>query len=210
MLLEYAKKTGCNKFVYASTMSVYGDHYPYECTEDSDLFPVSFYAVGKLASEHYMRIYSKQYGITCTALRLFNTYGKGQNLENLKQGMVSIYLAMALKEKEIIVKGSKNRFRDFVYIEDVVDAFIKAIEREHGYEVFNVCTGKPITVEEVIDSIIKELNTNISVEYIQGTPGDQFGICGNYGKISETLGWSAKTPFYEGLKAMIEWAKNNF
>lgn len=208
MLLDYARKTGCNRFIYASTMSVYGDHFPYECTEDTDLIPNSFYAVGKLASEHYMRIYSKQYGLTCTALRLFNTYGEGQNLDNLKQGMVSIYLAMALNDKKIEVKGSKDRFRDFVYIDDVVDAFLKAIDRKGSYEVFNVCTGKPTTVEEVINSILQQLDTEIDVSYIQGTPGDQFGIYGNHKKISKVLDWKAQTDFNVGIKAMVKWAKD--
>ena len=86
------------------------------------LIPKSFYGVGKIASEHYMRIY-QQYGINSTALRLFNVYGPGQNLQNLKQGMVSIFIAQAIKTNSIHVKGSKLRFRDFVFIDDVVNAF---------------------------------------------------------------------------------------
>lgn len=209
MLLEYAKESGCDKFIYASTMSVYGDHVPYECTEDTELIPNSFYAVGKLASEHYMRIYSNQYGLACTALRLFNTYGEGQNLNNLKQGMVSIYLAMALKEGKIVVKGSKDRFRDFIFIDDVVDAFLKALDRKYGYDVFNVCTGKPTTVEDVINSLLLQLDTKVDVQYIEGTPGDQFGIYGNFEKISEALDWKARTSFDEGIKSMVKWAKNS-
>lgn len=209
MLLEYAKESGCDKFIYASTMSVYGDHVPYECTEDTELIPNSFYAVGKLASEHYMRIYSNQYGLACTALRLFNTYGEGQNLNNLKQGMVSIYLAMALKEGKIVVKGSKDRFRDFIFIDDVVDAFLKALDRKCGYDVFNVCTGKPTTVEDVINSLLLQLDTKVDVQYIEGTPGDQFGIYGNFEKISESLDWKARTSFDEGIKSMVKWAKNS-
>lgn len=209
MLLEYAKESGCDKFIYASTMSVYGDHVPYECTEDTELIPNSFYAVGKLASEHYMRIYSNQYGLACTALRLFNTYGEGQNLNNLKQGMVSIYLAMALKEGKIVVKGSKDRFRDFIFIDDVVDAFLKALDRKCGYDVFNVCTGKPTTVEDVINSLLLQLDTKVDVQYIEGTPGDQFGIYGNFEKISEALDWKARTSFDEGIKSMVKWAKNS-
>ena len=87
LLLDYARKTGCKKFVYASTMSVYGDHNPPKCDEETEVCPKSFYAIGKIASEHYMRIYSQNFGITCTALRLFNTYGVGQNMKNLKQGI---------------------------------------------------------------------------------------------------------------------------
>ena len=206
MLLNLAKRIGCKKFIYASTMSVYGDHNPPKCSEDTFLMPKSFYAVGKIASEQYMRIYSHNFGIACTALRLFNTYGIGQNMKNLKQGMASIYMAMAIKDKRIIVKGSKQRFRDFVYIDDVVDAFIKSLNRENGYDFFNVCTGIPTKVEDVISTICKNLPYKIDVEYVDGTPGDQFGIFGDYEKINKELGWSPKFSFENGIKIMTEWA----
>ena len=79
MLLDYARKTGCKEFVYASSMSVYGDHENPLVSEETSAVPKSFYAVGKLSSENYMRIYSDTYGIRCTALRFFNVYGVGQN-----------------------------------------------------------------------------------------------------------------------------------
>lgn len=206
MLLDYARRNGCKKFVYASTMSVYGDPVPPECSEVTALVPNSFYAVGKLASEHYMRIFSKSFGMTCTVLRLFNTYGPGQNMQNLKQGMVSIYLAMAVDSHSVTVKGSKERFRDFVYIDDVVLAFIKALEREQGYACYNVCTGEATTVEQVLDTIKKKLPYDIDVRYAEGTPGDQFGIFGNNTKIRNELGWNCNCGFDEGIGKMIEWA----
>lgn len=206
LLLNYARKTGCKKFLYASTMSVYGDHENPECSETTQLQPKSFYAVGKLASEHYMRIYSQQFGIACTALRLFNVYGVGQNLGNLKQGMASIYLAMAIKDREILVKGSKDRFRDFVYIDDVADAFLNALTRERGYECLNICTGKRTSVEQVIEAIIARLSGQIRVTYTDGTPGDQFGIYGNNSKAKSIIQWEPRWQFDDGIAAMVDWA----
>ena len=105
LLLNYAKKNKCKKFIYASTMSVYGDQKEEKANESMYCNPKSFYAVGKLASENYCKIYSsKNLNITC--LRLFNVYGPGQNMKNLKQGMVSIYLEQIFNKKELIVKGS--------------------------------------------------------------------------------------------------------
>ena len=206
MLLKYARDTGCKKFVYASTMSVYGDHNPPECREETEHIPKSFYAVGKIASEHYMRIYADSYGMTCTALRLFNTYGIGQNMNNLKQGMASIYLAMAIKDHKITVKGSKDRFRDFVYIDDVVNAFMKAIDIDSGYDYFNVCTGVKTRVEDIVELIRRNLPYEVGVEYIDGTPGDQFGIYGNNEKIRNTIGWKPYISFDDGMSKMIHWA----
>ena len=205
LLLKYAKETGCKKFIYASSMSVYGDHNPPLCSENTETVPKSFYAVGKLASENYMRIYS-EFGIACTALRFFNVYGEGQNLDNLRQGMASIFLAMALKNRHIHVKGSKDRFRDFVYIDDVVDAVVKSLNRIQGYDVFDVCTGVPTKVEDVIYQIVTRLPYDVSVEYSGGTPGDQFGIYGDNSKIKKELGWNPKFSFDEGMSLMIDWA----
>lgn len=207
LLLDYAKETGCNKFVYASSMSTYGDHNPPVCSEKTETIPKSFYAVGKLASENYMRIYS-QFGITTTALRFFNVYGIGQNMNNLRQGMASIFLAMAIKNHSIIVKGSKDRFRDFVYIDDVVDAVISSLNRTEGYDVFNVCTGIPTTVEKLISIITNKLPYDISVEYSGSTPGDQFGIYGDGSKIRSELGWYPKISIDKGMELMIDWAVN--
>ncbi|WP_027203372.1 NAD-dependent epimerase/dehydratase family protein [Butyrivibrio fibrisolvens] len=206
LLLRYALETGCKKFIYASSMSTYGDHNPPICSEATQTIPKSFYAVGKLASENYMRIYS-EYGIACTALRFFNVYGIGQNMDNLRQGMASIYLSMALRNRHIHVKGSKERFRDFVYIDDVVNAVLASLERESGYEYYNVCTGIPTTVERVVEKIKESLPFDVSVEYSGSTPGDQFGIYGSNDKIREDLGWSPLNSFDDGMAKMIEWAR---
>lgn len=207
LLLNLAKEIGCNKFVYASSMSTYGDHNPPKCSESTPTVPKSFYAVGKLASENYMRIYS-EFGIACTALRFFNVYGIGQNLDNLRQGMASIFLAMAIKDHHIHVKGSKDRFRDFVYIDDVVNAVLLSLKRENGYDFFNVCDGIATTVEEVIGNITKQLPYDVSVEYSGGTPGDQFGIYGDNSKIKEVLGWNPSVSFEQGMEKMVKWARN--
>ena len=205
LLLKLAKEIGCKKFVYASSMSTYGDHIPPVCSEDTALIPKSFYAVGKIASENYMRIFS-EFGIACTALRFFNVYGPGQNLKNLRQGMASIFLAMAINDHHVHVKGSKDRFRDFVFIDDVVDAVLKVLDRESGYDVFNVCTGVPTTVETVVETIRSALPHEVSVKYADNTPGDQFGIYGDYSKINSALGWKPNYDFQTGMKMMIDWA----
>lgn len=207
MLLDYAKRNNCRNFIYASTMSVYGDQENPHASENSSLNPKSFYAVGKLASEKYMEIYST-YGIKCTALRLFNVYGVGQNMTNMKQGMVSIFLTMAINDGCISVKGSKNRFRDFVYIDDVVDAFAKSIFRSKGemFEVYNVSSGEKRTVAELIDRITYFTPHDVTVEYLAGTPGDQFGIYGNNDKVQRDLNWETTVSFEEGTERMLEWA----
>ena len=209
MLLDYAKKTGCRNFIYASTMSVYGNSENQPVHENMSLHPTSFYAVGKLASEHYLRLYSN-FGINTTALRLFNVYGPGQNLRNLRQGMVSIYLAQAMKNQKVLVKGSGDRFRDLVYIDDVVDAFYKTLSiQKIGYNCYNIGSGEKYSVNNIIHKINNLFNDSLEIEYVESTPGDMFGIYSDSTLAEKELSWKANVRFDEGIKRMFDWTCKN-
>ena len=206
MLLDYAKKTGCRNFIYASSMSVYGNSDKQPVHENMRLVPTSFYAIGKLASEHYLRLYSK-FGIKTTALRLFNVYGPGQNLKNLRQGMVSIYLAQAMKNQKVIVKGSGDRFRDLVYIDDVVDAFYKTLSiQKIGYNCYNIGSGEKYSVNNIIHKINNFFNNRLDIEYIESTQGDMFGIYSDSSLAERELSWKTNVSFDEGIHRMFDWA----
>ena len=208
LLLELALKIKCTKFIYASTMSIYGDQKEMPVNEDVVLNPKSFYGVGKIASEHYMRVY-QQYGINSTALRLFNIYGPGQNLKNLKQGMVSIFIAQAINSKNVHVKGSKLRFRDFVFIDDVVDAFILAYQdKKNSFKVVNISSGIKTTIENLIFIIKKYLPFEFTVKYAGSTPGDQFGITGDGSEAKKELGWEPTMDLLRGIERTCNWALN--
>jgi UDP-glucose 4-epimerase len=208
-LLQYCRKSGCKKFIYASSMSVYGDQSQLPVKEDSECMPNSFYAVGKLASEHYLRIYS-QFGIQTTALRFFNVYGPGQNLSNMKQGMVSIFLSMALSDKTIHVKGDAKRFRDFIFIDDLVEGIWKSLNRVgEEYEVVNLCSGIKTEVGEVVEIITNCIEDNVQVIFSGSTLGDQFGIYGSKQYAKELLNWESEISLDKGMQLMYEWARNN-
>jgi UDP-glucose 4-epimerase len=148
------------------------------------------------------------YGIKCTALRFFNVFGVGQNMDNLKQGMASIYLAMAVRDHHIVVKGAADRFRDFVYIDDIVESVRLSMNRANGgmFEVYNVSNCRPVYVHQIVETIEQSLPYNVTHEYVAGTPGDQKGIYGDYSKIEKDLGWKGKISFEDGMKLMIDWA----
>ncbi len=206
LLLQFALKNQCNRFIYASTMSVYGAHSAIPINEETVCHPQSFYGVAKLASEHYLRIY-QQYGINSTCLRLFNVYGPGQNLENLRQGMVSIFLAQLMSQKRIHVKGAADRFRDFIYIDDVVEAFNRCLDttESHG-ENINVATGTKTTVGELIEHLFSATNIKSMVEYTGNTAGDIHGIFADTSKFRNILNMKEYTSIDEGIKKMWQWA----
>ncbi len=206
VLLKFAIETDCKKFIYASSMSVYGDSDLLPVNELMDTKPKSFYAVGKLASEHYLRIYT-QFGVKTVALRLFNVYGEGQNLNNLRQGMASIYLAQALRTRKILVKGSPDRFRDFIHVSEVIAAFRKAEVDTVPYGIYNICRGEKVTVQEILNTINSNLEKPAEIIFVEGTPGDQFGIYGDPLHFERVFGIKSKISFAQGMSAMIDWAK---
>ena len=211
-LLDYAVKTGCKRFIYASSMSVYGQQSDKEKFSEEDVVkPKSFYAVGKLSSELYLRIYKEQFGIDYTALRYFNVYGEGQNFSNLKQGIISIYLKQFIDDdfKVVNIKGSPNRFRDLSHIDDVTKVSIEAIDNQEFFnEIIKIGTGEKTTVQTMLDLIRHYLNSDKEIIISEGTPGDQFGIYANVEKLQSI--YSTKfTSFDVGLKQIITKIRGN-
>lgn len=203
-LIHHGITSGLGRMVYASSMSVYGAVPDQAIAEEHLCCPLSCYGVGKYASEGYLRIYQKQ--LPSVALRMFNVYGPGQDLSNLRQGMVSIYLAQALRGGNIEVKGSVERFRDFVYIDDVVVAWYRAATADGVCgKVFNVASGVRTTVGALLEKICKQVVG--SSYFINGaTLGDQSGIYADVSALRGILGANGKVDLEEGLKRFIDWA----
>lgn len=204
-LIRYGIQNNSKRIVYASSMSVYGAVPDAPINERHDPRPLSCYGVGKLATEGYLRIYQDQ--LPFVALRMFNVYGPGQDLSNLRQGMVSIYLAQALSEGHIEVKGSIERFRDFIYIDDVVEAWWRSATYPGiSNRIINIGTGRRTTVHALLDKICAEIPG--CDFFIQGsTPGDQSGIYSDVGELNKTLGFSQFTELDAGLHLFVTWAR---
>ena len=133
---------------------------------------------------------------------MFNIYGPGQDLSNLRQGMVSIYLAQAIKNKKIKVKGSLNRIRDFVYIDDVVDIWIKALHKNIKNETINISTGIPVSVKELLVSI-KTLIPKVKIIQASSTRGDQYRSVGDSKKLKKIFNHKF-IPLKKGLNKFIK------
>jgi UDP-glucose 4-epimerase len=206
-LIRYGIDNGCERFVYASSMSVYGNVADEPVTEAQPCAPLSCYGVGKLAAEHYLRVYGAQ--LPAVSLRMFNVYGPGQNMANLRQGMVSIYLAQALSGGKIEVKGSLARYRDFIYIDDVVEAWRRAatLPAAVGRSI-NLGTGVRTSVQALLDNICERV-AGASYHVRGSTPGDQSGIYADTRCLREVLGLRQFTPLAEGLAKFLEWARRD-
>lgn len=210
LLLDYALKKSPNAhFIYASSMSVYGATGVMPKSESMSRDGTNFYAIGKRASEDYLRIYNSK-GLKTTSLRLFNIYGSGQNLNNLAQGMISIYLAQALFNKKISIKGSLERTRDFVYIDDLLNYLLKI---EHNPKAFsreiNICSGQEFKVAEVIDVIKDVLEYEISLDLLESTPGDIPRMVGCNKLLKNLTQIDCTTSLHNGISTMVEKYRND-
>jgi UDP-glucose 4-epimerase len=202
-IIDLCLSTTNKRIIFSSSMSVYGDAKT-KVSEKQIPSPKSFYGLSKLSAEKYL-IFFKKKGLNFTTLRLFNVYGPGQNFENKMQGMVSIFLDQALSKKKIIVKGSKNRFRDFIYISDVVEILNNVrSNKKCFYETYNVGIGKKYRVFDLINIISSSLQIKKNnISYIAGTPDDTFGISCNNNKIKKVLNKSSFVDLVEGVKKTI-------
>ena len=204
-LIELAAEHSSPRLVLASSMSVYGQQLdPLQVPESSVPRPLSCYGVGKLAAEHYLQVYREQ--VPSVALRMFNTYGPGQDLHNLRQGMVSIFVAQAVRDRRILVKGSLDRFRDLVHIEDMVEVWIRAWRSESAVgETLNVGSGIRTTVGE-LTALISNAVGGCPVETGAGTPGDQFGITASTDLLQAVLGFVPSIKVTAGVADFVELA----
>jgi len=205
-LIDFGIKNNVKKILYASSMSVYGEVDNQPVSENQEPKPLSCYGVGKLASERYLTIFSNQ--IPFISFRMFNVYGPGQDLSNMRQGMVSIFVSQALRNNSILVKGSLDRFRDFIYIDDVVNCWLKAIElNELNNITVNLGTGKRTDIGTLVNEISKNFYApEIIVE--GSTLGDQFGIYADTSKLKSYFKINALTSLKEGVNKFAIWAKS--
>ena len=198
-LLKFYDQNQLKKFIYASSMSVYGDNKFTKFKELHDCSPLSCYGIGKLMSEKYIKILCKK--TKYIIFRMFNVYGPGQDLSNLRQGMVSIYLAQAIKNKKILVKGNENRTRDFIYIDDVVNFWEKAtFNKIKKNQILNLGTGVQTKVKDILKNI-KSLLPETKIKILKkGTPGDQKRVCADINLLLKIFGNYKFLKLEKGLK----------
>jgi UDP-glucose 4-epimerase len=210
LLSQWCLAKGVTRFVFASSMGVYGDAQPLPVSEEARCQPLSFYGASKLAAEHALQVAARQ-GLQPTALRLFSVYGPGQDLGRLTQGIVSIYLAYLLKGVPVPITGSLQRFRDLIYIDDVVKAWLAAVLRPSTPSpAYNIGTGKPTTVRQLLDRLIGTLNlpADYPIQELPGSPADQFGIYADTSRAQRELHFSHRVELTDGVRKMVEWARS--
>ncbi len=198
-MLELCRSCNADKIVFASSY-LYGSPQYMPIDENHPLQPTNPYARSKMLGEELCRAYNADFGVKCVILRSFNIYGEGQN-ENF---LIPMILSQ-LRYKKIKLKDSKPK-RDFIYISDIIDAFIKSAMFGGSFEVFNIGYGKSYSVEEVVDEIIRLYGENVKVEYSgERRKHEVMDTVADIRKAKELMGWTPSVSLSEGLQRTMEW-----
>jgi UDP-glucose 4-epimerase len=203
-----AKELRIKKLIYTSTSAVYGSNTKRIINEKEKINPDSIYGISKYAGELFVNQILKKSSTKTVIFRLFNTYGPGENLNNLKKGMVGIYLSYVWRNKPIIVKGSLDRIRDITFVEDTVNVLCQTINNKKlkKNETINLSSGKSFTVKKLIHEIvIGSKKNNIKIIKAKGTPGDSKVFHTDNKKLHKLFPKTTFTSIQAGLKKYFTW-----
>ncbi|MFH1612636.1 MAG: NAD-dependent epimerase/dehydratase family protein, partial [bacterium] len=207
LLLEKIKENkNIKKFIFASSSSIYGNTNVFPTNENIPLNPISPYGVSKLAAEKLCNAYYKNYDIPLIVFRYFTVYGPGQRPDMAFHR----FIKEILNNKEIIIFGNGKQIRDFTFIENIVNANIKAIQSKIKGEVFNIGSGEKISVNNVIKILEKITQKKAKVKYIEKQKGDVENTFADITHAKKLLNYSPVSNLYEGLYQEYEWIKNEF
>ncbi len=208
-IYQFARKCETKLLINFSSMSIYGDvDENIQVCEDYPPKPISLYGNTKLSAENLLSMLAKKDNFPVTTLRLFNAYGPGQNLNEMKQGMVSIFLAYLLTQDEIIVKGSLKRIRDFIYIDDIVKAVNRIIESDPCIGCYNLCSGETVSIEKLLDVLMQAFGKRKPVRVEGNTLGDIIGFAGSYERLQEKFSWQPSVSIEDGVEETIKFYTN--
>jgi UDP-glucose 4-epimerase len=199
-LLEAAKEAPIDRFVYASSSSVYGNAERFPTAETDRPQPLSPYGVTKLAAEHLCHLYAKSYGVPACSLRYFSVYGPGQRPD---MGFHR-FIRAATSGQPVRIFGDGLQSRDFTYVGDIVTATMAAGELGVAGEVYNVAGGSRVTVLDVLGMLERILDLPIEVLHEEAARGDARDTSGDTTKAARGLGYSPSVSLEEGLAAQAD------
>lgn len=201
-LLENGMRLGTRRVIFASTGgAVYGEGGPLPTPEDHPPQPVSPYGISKLTGEHYLFFYRTTYGLSYTVLRYANVYGPRQDPFG-EAGVVAIFSQKMLRNEQPVINGTGSQTRDYVYVDDVVDAVISSIYSDIS-DVFNVGTGIETSVNQLFKLLVEITGCSMKEVYGPAKKGEQQRSCLSYDKIKKSLEWEPAIPLREGLTRTV-------
>jgi UDP-glucose 4-epimerase len=207
-LLQSCTRHGVKKFIYASTGgALYGEGRTLPATEDHPVNPESPYGVSKHTLEHYLYLWKLLHGLDYTVLRYPNVFGPRQNPHG-EAGVNAIFIGLMLEGKRPRIFGTGEQVRDYLYVADVVEANVLALDRASG-EMLNLGTGVGTSVNDIVRELNLILGSKITSIYEAARPGEVQRIYLDASRAAKSLGWTPRTSFHDGLVKTVEWSRSS-
>ena len=206
-LQAISKAKRVKKLVYASSMAVYGEGGDAPISEEHPLEPVSPYGIGKLASEKYCLQIGRLCGFDVVVLRYFNTYGPRQTFTPYV-GVMTIFIGRVLSGKAPIIFGSGDQVRDFVSVDDVAEANLLAMDSAAGSGIYNVGSGRGMSINELARMILRALGSDLRSEYAPQQPGELQRSVADISRATRLLGYRPCARLEEKVQTVIDWWKD--
>lgn len=209
-MLDLAKYLKVKRIIFISSGgTVYGIPQKIPIPEIHPTNPLCSYGISKLTIEKYLYLYKHLYGLDYSILRVSNAFGERQ-LPNLSQGVIATFLYKALRNEVIEIWGNGSIIRDYIYIQDIIDALMKAMVNKNSDKIFNIGCGKGLSINEVIVEIEYLTKHPLKKLYTEGRLLDVQENVLDISKANKFLNWSPKITFREGLEKTYNWMRQKY
>jgi UDP-glucuronate 4-epimerase len=206
MLLDFAKLTGVQQFIFASSSSVYGVNENLPWTENERLLPISPYAMTKLSGEMAGHVFSSLYGIRFIALRFFTVYGPSQRPDLA----IHKFIKSMLLDQPITMYGDGSTSRDYTYVDDIVKGILSAINYDKSlFEIINLGNNYAVSLKELIENIEEITGTKAGIDQQPEQPGDVPRTFADISKAKQLLNYQPTTKLQDGLRKFYNWFLEN-
>jgi UDP-glucose 4-epimerase len=206
-VLEAARKAGVRKIVTSSSAGVFGELKTMPIKEDHPIEPDTPYGCTKLCEEKLCLSYAKLYDIEAVCLRYFNVYGPNQRFDAYGN-VIPIFVYKMLHCEPITIYGDGEQTRDFVHVDDIVQANIKAANSKGVNGAFNIASGKRITINNLVKLITKNYKDSVNVEYTNVRPGDVLHSLADISLAQKQIGYKPTVDIEQAINEYVNWAKN--
>jgi UDP-glucuronate 4-epimerase len=204
--LEAARRHGVQKFVLASSSSVYGNNAKVPFAEDDAVdHPISPYAATKRACELIAHSYHHLFGTDVACLRLFTVYGPRQRPDLA----IHKFARLMASGREIELYGDGSSARDYTYVEDIVDGIVRATERIEGFRIWNLGGSQPVTLEELVARLDHALGVKPRIRRLPSQPGDVRRTWADVSRAGAELDWSPRVDLEQGLRLFVQWLEED-
>jgi nucleoside-diphosphate-sugar epimerase len=207
-VLEAMRLNGVKTFIFSSSAAIYGEPERVPIFEDDRTLPINPYGMTKLAMEGLLRSYVESFEFTGVALRYFNLYGPGENHEP-ETHAIPRFIKQIYEGTEVTVWGSGEHLRDFIYIDDVVNAHLTSLNlvaaKPNQYHYLNISTQQPQSVADVINMIESKIGKKAAVKNFPNRPGDPLVLVADASKANVEMNWKAQVSLSDGLDKTVDY-----